>query len=78
MNPTHKWLAMLDHYIILKRLTRGEPIIRAISSFDYFGNVVQHTRMIGKFELPIISKTWGLNPAMIKNSSDVNKLMEAS
>ena len=48
-----------------------------IIALDYFGNVVMHNRMVGRYELPIIGKVYGLNPGMIHGNSDINKMMEA-
>ena len=34
------------------------------------------TRLLGRYELPIISKTMGLNPGLIKGNSDINRMLE--
>lgn len=36
---------------------------------DYFQNSVDWTRLIGKWERPIITHKWGLNPATLKSDS---------
>jgi hypothetical protein len=34
---------------------------------DYFQNNVDHTRLIGRWEKPLITRQYGINPATIKN-----------
>ena len=45
-------------------------------SRDYFSNEIQHFRTVGKYSLPIISKTYTLNPGRIVATSDIQKLQE--
>jgi hypothetical protein len=44
---------------------------------DYFGNIVDYTRLVGKYQVPVISKQYGLNPGSIRSNSNVNEMMEA-
>jgi hypothetical protein len=44
---------------------------------DYFGNIVDFFRIVGKYQVPVISKQFGLNPATIKSNSDLNQMMES-
>lgn len=43
---------------------------------DYFGNVVDHTRLVGRYEKPVIQHHFGLNQGSIKANSDINEMMK--
>jgi hypothetical protein len=36
---------------------------------EYFGSKIDHTRMIGKFEMPVIVSTYSINPSAIKSDT---------
>jgi hypothetical protein len=36
---------------------------------DYFKNKIDHTRMIGKFEMPVITSTYAINPSSIRSDT---------
>ena len=37
-----------------------------------------HNRTLFRYQIPVVSKVYGLNPAMLRNNTDVNKAIEAS
>lgn len=39
-----------------------------LTAYDYFGNVLDHTRTCGRYESPTFRTQYGLNPAMFKGN----------
>lgn len=64
-----------------KELSDGKEYVffhEAMVTHDYFGNIVDHTRLTGRYEKPIISKSYGIpvGKRMVSNT-DVSKTMAA-
>ena len=50
----------------------------AMVTKDYFGNIVEHTRLCGRYELPIIQKSYGIPQGRrLVSNTDITKTMEA-
>lgn len=53
-----------------KKIGNKEYIVfhEHLATFDYFKNPVDHSRFVGKVEVPVIVRRFGINPATIRNN----------